>query len=65
MKPGYWKYEDPKKQVVYFRGRVDEYDGSRVVEVHSCKKVHNNKFKAIEDAKQLIKQLKKNHGKAN
>lgn len=61
MKPSYWQYENPEKQTVHFRGKVLQYDGTKIVTVHSCEKVHTSKFKALEDAKKLIKKLKKQH----
>lgn len=57
MKPSVYQYEDPEKQTVYFRGYVKEYKGATVI-THSCTEVWKNKYKALEDAKKLIKKMK-------
>lgn len=58
MKPYVWTYEDSNKQVVWFRGYVKQYVG-RTVEEIPCGEVRKNRLKALDDAKALIKKLKK------
>jgi hypothetical protein len=58
MKPAVYTYPAPEKFTVYFRGYVKEYKGATVI-THSCTEVRQNKFVALEDAKKLIKKLKK------
>ena len=55
MKPSFWKYENNT-----FRGRVVVYAGNVVTNV-PCTEVRKNQLKALEDAKKLLRTLKKQH----
>ncbi len=57
MIPAVYTYHAPEQRTVYFRGYVKEYKGATVI-THSCSDVRQNKWKALDDAKKLIKKLK-------
>lgn len=57
MRPKFYTYEDPVKQVVHYRGYTNTYQGATIASV-TCKEVRKNRFQAVEDAKKLIKKLK-------
>ena len=58
MKPGVFTYENSDKQTVWYRGYVKRYTGVTVEEI-PCSEVRKNRIKAMEDAKRLIRELKK------
>jgi hypothetical protein len=56
MKPLVYKYENPDKQTVHFRGYTKQYSGAKAI-VTTCKEVRTNQAEALRDAKKLIKSL--------
>lgn len=60
MKPHVFTYENPEKQTVHFRGYFKTYKGASV-EIHPCKEVRENKYKALDDAKKAIKKYARNN----
>lgn len=59
MTPNVYIYEDASKQQVFYRGYIKQYTNSPTVIVHTCPKVRSTRFEALNDAKKLIVNLKK------
>lgn len=59
MTPHVYTYQDLKNQRTAFRGYVKIYNGTPTVIIKKCTEVHYIKAHAMNDAKKLIKKLKK------